>query len=303
MSLLNRPSVGFHSSLVVIYKLLLLEKKLSKERIIKLCDPPTLDEKEHRRHVAQTLNTWTKLGLFVSSENDEISISQKILKKDLSAERLQVAARAFVLQQENNERFFEKESSGSADFTRLLAWSLMQDVWKYHQTSDKVVGFLLKKQTNNDSIFQQNDTRWAGFKAWSQFLGFAWTPRHPASKIEPDPTVAIRDMLTEVFGSENTQEAPTMINRLSDLLPVLDGGVYRKMVEERLGETEGEYSWRPLPPGQLSTSLSRSLIRLREEETLVFENRDDSEYRLVLTGRERREIESVTHFTLKGGKS
>lgn len=301
MSLLNRPSHGFHSSLVVIYKLLLYKKKLPKEKIQALCAPLTLREANPPAHIRQTLNTWVKLGLFEENANGEINVRKDIVKKHPSPELLPSAARQFVLKEENNKNFFESEESGSADFTRLLAWSLMQDVWEYDQTSHEVVGQHLQKQTRDDSVFQQNDTRWAGFKAWALFLGFGWTPRYPKSKFEPDPTVAIRDCLPVVFSSTETLDAPSMIGQLAEQIPVLDGGRYRNMVEERLGESEGEYSWQRPPVGQLSASLSRALLRLREEGTLDFVDKDDSEHRRLLTGRDRRVIESITHITLKGG--
>ena len=169
MSLLNRPSDGFHSSLVVIYKLILLEKKLSKEKIFALCAPPTLFEGSPAKHIRQTLNTWIKLGLFVETENGEVFISKSVDKKHLSLEELPAAARAFALKKENNSNFFEREGSGSADFTRLLAWSQMQDIWEYDQTSSELVGRYLKKQTKDDSTFQQNDTRWAGSRPGPNF--------------------------------------------------------------------------------------------------------------------------------------
>jgi hypothetical protein len=304
MSLLNRPSDGFHSNLVVIYKLLLLEKKLPRDRIESLCSPPTAIDSTYIKDTNKSLNTWIKLGLFVEDKDSgEISINPRVDKKDLRIDRLWSVARDFALKQENNENFFDKEGSGSADFTRLQVWSLMQDIWGFDQTSADAVEPLLKKQTKDDSIFRQNSTRWDGFKAWSQFLGFAWTPPFPRAKIEPDPTEAIRDVLPVVLNAEETFDAPTVVKRLSDRLPVLDGGRYRLMVENRLGESEGEHSWRPLQPGQLSSSLSRSLIRLREDGTLHFEDRDDNKHRLSLTGRGRNVIATITHISLKGGIS
>ncbi|MFO1437579.1 MAG: protein DpdG [Verrucomicrobiaceae bacterium] len=302
MSLLNRPSDGFHSNLVVIYKLLLLEKKLSREKIKSLCSPPTAIDSNYLGDTIKSLNRWTQLGLFVESDG-EVSINPIVPKKDLRIERLPSVARGFVLKSENNDKLFDKEGSLSADFTRMQAWSLTQDVWEYDQTSDVEVNLRLNKQTKDNSIFQQNDTRWSGFKAWSQFLGFAWTPPFPKAKIEPDPTEAIRDVLHDAFNEEDTLDALSLIKRLSEYLPVLDGGRYRRMVEDLLGESEGEYSWRPLPVGQLSTSLSRALIRLREDGTLHFEDRDDSEHRLSLTGRGRIVLATVTHISFKGGIS
>lgn len=304
MSLLNRPSQGFHSSLVAIYKLLLYKKKLSREKIQALCAPPTLFEGKPPGHIRQTLNTWLKLGLFEENPDGEVIIRKEIAKQHPSPELLPSAARQFVLMEDNNQNFFESEDSGSADFTRLLAWSLMQDVWEYDQTSHEEVELHLKKQTKSDfSVFQQNNTRWSGFKAWALFLGYGWTPRYPKSKFEPDPTVAIRDCLPDVFASAGTLDAPAMLRQLAERIPVLDGGRYRNMVEERLGESEGEYSWQPLPSGQLSTTLSRALLRLREEGTLTFADKDDSEHRRSLTGRDRQTIESLTHITWKGGKA
>ena len=124
MSLLNRPSDGIHSCLVAIFKLLLQEGPLDKDRVIALCAPDGLCKPDY---VRQTLNTWLGLGLFVD-EDDRIAISKEISNKERSVSSLPRLARAIVLKTENNANFWNAESAGSADFTRSVSWLLAQDV-------------------------------------------------------------------------------------------------------------------------------------------------------------------------------
>ena len=85
----------------------------------------------------------------------------------------------------------------------------------------------------------------------------------------PDPTTAIRDALPEIFNSNERLTAKEFVESLGESLPVLDGGKYRKYIEEyRKGEDPD--------PKQLSEATSDALDRLVLEETLLIDNEDDS---------------------------
>ena len=114
-----------------------------------------------------------------------------------------------------------------------------------------------------------------------------------------DPTLAIQDALPAVFGRKQSMPALEVVESLAEMLPVLDGGKYRKKVEAKLADHSGADAWRPPPDKHLSTSFSRALLRLDEMGTLKFEHKDDAKDRILLTGREQRCVGRVSHFVFK----
>jgi hypothetical protein len=298
MSLLNLTNDGKRGVLVAIYRLLLGEKSMERERLLALCAPDGLSDKKHTR---ETLNTWVELGLFERSEDDRISIQPVMSSKERREELLPQFARQRVLAEENNRRFWEVEKSRSADFTRAVGWLLAQDVYEAEYASWDTVEAAIKRQTpQNESFFGKNDTRWNGLKAWAPFLGFAWTSKYPRSgALIVDPTDAFRDALPEIFGKRVTLATDEFLAALADALPVLDNGRYRRQVEDKLGEHKGVDAWIAPPDGQLSTSLSRALLRLLSEGTLRGEKRADAPKRARLTGRNRAVIDEYSHFSFK----
>lgn len=294
MSLLNRPSDGMHSVLIVVSNLLAQEGAMPMQQIIELCAPESCGDPSQ---VRQTLNTWVKLGLFGKSEDDKISFSKSISKSEKARESLPRVARRIVLSPENNANLWAAESIGSADFTRSVAWLLAQDVYRAELNSWSDAQSLIQKQVNKNVTIIQNDTRWSGLKAWSQFLGFAWSGKFPGGALVIDPTEAVTDALPEIFKKRSKITADQLVAELAQKIPVLDSGDYRTEVESKMIEHGG---WHPQPGGCVSTSLSRSILRLIHEGILVGENLSDAGSRLRLIGRAQKEIDTFSHITFTG---
>lgn len=294
MSLLNRPSDGMHSVLIAVNNLLAQEGPMRIQQIIELCAPESCGDQSQ---VRQTLNTWVKLGLFGKSEDDKISFSKSIAKSEKTREALPRVARRLVLAPENNTNLWAAESIGSADFTRSIAWLLAQDVYRAELNSWGDAQALIQKQVNKSVTIIQNDTRWSGLKAWSQFLGFVWFGKFPSGALVIDPTEAISDALPEIFKKRSTITAEQFVAELAQSIPVLDSGEYRNEVESKLNE---HGAWHPQPEGCVSTSLSRCILRLIHEGILVGENLSDAGSRLRLIGHAQKEIETFSHITFVG---
>ena len=87
------------------------------------------------------------------------------------------------------------------------------------------------------------------------------------------------------------------MRRLAEVLPVLDGGSYRKKVESALDKSQ----WlQPARDDLLSTSLSRAIWRLIQAGILSPENRADSGDRHSLQKADGNDWLSFTHLRLKG---
>ena len=312
MSILNRPGDGNRSVLTVIYKLLLQEGPTDNSKIISLCAPDgVVDPKETR----QTLKTWCDLGLLTKNA-ERVSINQDIKKADRALKFLPKHAREHVLRLENNQRLWEIEDSKASDFCRAVSWLLAQDVYRFdcnswneaqpfikQQASDPTIWIRELKDSKESHLICSNDTRWSGFKDWVTYLGFASNGRFPVSgSLLIDPTNAIRDSLTQVFGKFKTLQADQFLAELSDCIPVVDGGEYRNDLESRLKTTTGEHAWHPQPSGQLSTSLSRAILRLESLGILKCENKSDAPTRIILTGRNGSVGGTYSHLTLLSNK-
>ena len=296
MSLLNITHDGKRGVLVAIYRLL-LESSMDRDRLLSLCAPAELCDPKHARG---TLNTWVELGLFESTgdaKNPKISISQIAPKEERREDLLSVWASRRALAPENNERFWEAEDSRCADFTRATAWLLAQDVYEAEHSSWPGVQAIMKIQMpGNDGIFGQNDTRWNGLRAWVPYLGFGSVGNTKGSPLIIDPTEALRHALPILFGKRTTLAADEFLASVAEFVPVLDQGAYRQLVENKLREHESPDGWLSPPSGQLSTSLSRALLRLTSDGTLRGEKRADAKARARLTGRKREVISEFSHF-------
>lgn len=303
MSLLNLTDDGKRGVLTAIYRLLVSEKTLDQDRLLSLCAPPNLCQSKHTR---DTLNTWVELGLFESSgdvKNPKISISHLVPKEERIERLLPAWASRRVLAPENNERFWEAEDSRCADFTRATAWLLAQDVYEAEHSSWPNVQAIIKIQTpGNDGIFGQNDTRWNGLRAWAPFLGFGQVGNTKGSPLIIDPTDTLRHALPIVFGNHTTLAADEFLGAVAKAVPVLDHGVYRQLVEDKLLAHESPDGWHATPPGQVSTSLSRALLRLISDGTLRGEKLADAPVRARLTGRKRAVIAEYSHFSFGNSK-
>jgi len=228
-----------------------------------------------------TLNRWTELGLFQVSEGGEQVTLAEVppidLKSDADLVRAtRVAARRVALSQENNADLWAKEGARAADLTRSLAWLLAQNVYRlqFREVND----LELSQVADPELRLMQNATRINGLQYWGHFLGFI---RQPGGG-DVDPTLAVREVLSDCIAPGEELPATEFIERLRSALPVLDGGGYSVAVLSRLERA----ALPPLQPGQLSHALSRAMFGFLFDQTLQFEDRSDVGSAITLTGRD-----------------
>ena len=301
MSLLNMPSDGMPNVLVALYRYVLAVGPTPATKLIDVCAPDGVCRQDRAK---ATLNTWTKLGFF-EREDDTVrltpSLPTAVRDRKSGEEVLGRVLRELVLRADNNEPFWGSVGVHAADFTRGLAWCLAMDPLRLHGNGYDPVDRLENDTLPNDVEVFRNDTRWNGFKAWAVFLGFGWQARFPkAGTLVVDPTPAVRDVLPDVFAGAAEVTQRDFFARLRERLPVLDGGTYRTEVESKLTRT----AWQPPGAGQVSASLSLTLLRLRNEGVIEFADRaDPAAGRAVLTGRGGRVLTAASHVLFAGGRS
>lgn len=300
MSILNQTNDGLFNVLIVLVRCLSAQKAISRDKLLGLCAPLSAVN-DSQKQAKQTLNRWLQLGLFKEDASGAVQLTdefrESLRKRDTEPRDMSTVIRSVVLSATNNEQFWEAENNKSADFTRGVCWALAQDVFTCRCAGHADVQTIEASQLQDAAAFQ-NDTRWNGFKSWASFLGFGWIGRYPNSVFEIDPTVAVREVLPNVFEGSGELRQTVFFNRLAEILPVVDGGEYRTRVEQRIDRSV----WRSPKPDQVSTSLSRALLRLHERGDLILEERADAEKRSLL-GRKSRVVRNLSHIVLKEAES
>jgi hypothetical protein len=280
MSLLNTTNDGLPNVLAAICGTLFLAKGALPETELMAKVAPEEVVYEKGKMVRQTLNRWVDLGLF-SRIDGKVSLSTYFppmyaLKNADTGLVIRRAVRACALADENNPALWAKEGARAADLTRSLCLLLVQDVYR--------TGFAQMEERENEQVVNaelrlvQNDTRVSGLKKWAHFLGFVRLPDGG----DIDPTVAVRESVEDWMPRGETMLTTAFLARLAQALPVLDGGVYRTAIEEKLNRQKLFIPG----TGEVSSSLSRALLTLRATGELAFENRSDAEGGLALTGRD-----------------
>ena len=94
----------------------------------------------------------------------------------------------------------------------------------------------------------------------------------------PDPTVAVRDELAMLAKPGVDRPLSEVVVQLANRCAVLDGGIYSRVIRERLLATPSGSE-----PDALSSSLSHALRRLRDAGELELLDRGDAAKTLLRT--------------------
>ena len=239
--------------------------------------------RKQRKSVNDSLDGAIQLGVVIESKEEEIRLAD-----DATAAITEEGDRGFarhlrarVLDEHSGSgkvTWKWDDQTGAKDLVRALAWFLALPVSKAPRSFDSADPNLITLQTEDfGGRFEDdagdtkwpinNDPRWQSFRRWACSLGFAWWS--PGGRLIPDPTTAIRDAVPEIFDSNGRLTAKEFVESLGRSLPVLDGGKYRKYIEENQKDEDPD-------PKQLSEATSDALDRLDLEKTLLIDNEDDS---------------------------
>ena len=274
MSILNTASDGLFNVVIILVRMIIKFGPQPREDLLALCGTK-FELIEETKAVASIIR-WLELGLFVEN-NKKIAIAEyykNILgnNPDLSEVRLPKVIRKIILSPENNANFWSSEENKSADFCRGIAWLLAQNVYTLDTSSHEAINELEASQILDETrrMFQ-NDVRWTGAKTWSVYLGFARNGTKIGTKMIIDPTLALAESLDEIFTTE-IMTAGEFVTRAAEILPVLDGGIYRIQIEDVLRGS----SWQKPPTKFVSTSMSRAIKRLLLEGLIAEVHRSDT---------------------------
>ncbi|HUP86877.1 MAG TPA: protein DpdG [Acidimicrobiales bacterium] len=306
MALLNPPQILPNVAVVLFRALRSADNyELTREDLERTVAPAALPRGEGAatgpgsKGLDDTLNACVVIKMF-EREGESVRLHPE-LPDDVRDRRrepdLRRLIRRLVLREELNFGLWDS-TEGARDLTRALAWYLAQDPLRAPGAWNEPHGvdIVQERQFGAGERVFSNDTRWGAFDRWASFLGFGvHIPRDNKNVLLPDPTGAVRDVLTEVLTATRQEVAP-VVEELGRRIPVLDSGTYRREVEDRMRPDAVIAS-----ADSISPSLTHALLRLRDERALVLEDLADAPMKMRLPegyGPER----TITHLSLDSGK-
>ncbi len=294
MALLNPPETRV-SVMVLIARYLAgcADFQDDKERLINCLSPVGLAGEDGQRDVSVNVSQAIEIGL-LEADNDIVRLSAATASAIHDGTDAFVKhTRTQVLDKRGNKADWRSQQ-GSRDLTNALAWHLSLSAERIPAGME--AGPVPRAETLLEEDFgpRQGDedegsnwpivgrTRWPPFCRWACSLGFAW--RDPSKRLIPDPTVAIRDVLSEVFAEKGTLPAKDFVKKLGVELPVLDRGAYRKFVEKNWDRPADDRN-------RLSQATTDALRRLDRSGILVFRTVADDPVRVTYAdGRDFSEV-------------
>lgn len=279
MALLNPPELR-PSVILTIVRYLGAQRAQQDtiERLLATLAPASLKGADPQRDVNENLKAAIELGLVLRSE-DKVTLAEGVLAAAQEGQGAMVKLlRKLVFDDALNSTAWRSQV-GARDLTNALSWFLtlapaespiqMEGGPRSAETLQlKDFGPRQDEDASESSNWPiGNSTRWNAFRRWVCSLGFAWT--NPNGHLVPDPTVAIRDALADVFTGAEELSAKDFVSKVGERVPVLDGGRYREFVAS---------NWeRPATEDRgLTVPLTDALERLFSEGSIVLYDRADA---------------------------
>lgn len=222
MDVLNpSPALCLPQAMWLVYRVVKAKSDLGRDDVLDLVTPRSMRSAAPMQgaHAQRALAALQEFGMVHETKGclntaDEVTNARSFLR---------VLRRRLVLPPSS----IGKDFVGAPDLRSAL-------VWLMRQPPMTALHYAVNVQTNMPEGLFINDTRWNGFRWWSQALGFGQEaikildPTHDSkAKIFPDPSVAVIDALQHPFGDRlpRGEQIPvaTVLAFLRSEIPVLPG--------------------------------------------------------------------------------
>ena len=294
MGIINNAHGGnLYSMLILIYKNIKKRSTgISLEQLNNLCKPITIYKNKVSDKLELELRAWEKLGLFYEKDN-KYFINDQYKTNNIS--KLPYLLRKVLFNYISTNKEIWVKNTGSGDFIRPLCMMLSLDIYeKPKGWTGRDIGLKISNSLTNYPI---NENEEPGFKMLCQYLGFIWN--RDFTHFEIDPFTVIKDDLENIFVTKKEMPIKGFLASLASNIPVLDNGRFRKEIEQKMKDFSS------LKEYQVSTSLSRALLRLEFDKTIKLSSKSDAiNYEFIgpIYNKERKN-KYYTHIRyLKGGK-
>lgn len=283
--------------------------EVAREELRALLEPPgavNTTDGEGPTPVEATMTEAVALGILEESgEGTDTILKCTLALPDTDApstlqdSQLVAALRRCVLSEENTGELFAVnrdalDTTKGREFARIGAWLLLQDPLApgLNYGAPRNEEAVERRQNDQCTIpLVINGPRWVSFRRWARYLGIARMGTD--GRLLPDPTAAIGDELHAVFADDHELSPDEFARRLSDRLPLIDGG---RCQQEVLRHAFKSDPFRDLPGDRpVSAALSFVLKRLERGGSVRLDDRADApSYRNVAGG-------VVTHIAVVTG--
>jgi hypothetical protein len=279
MALLNPPELRPSITLTIVrYLGAQRAQQDNPERLLATLAPASLGGTNPQRDVNENLKAAIELGLVLRSK-DKVSLAEGVLPAVEEGHGAVVKLlRTRVFDNSLNSAAWRSQV-GARDLTNALSWFLTLPPAESPIQMEGGPRSAEALQTKDFGPRQDEDggessnwpignsTRWSAFRRWACSLGFAWA--NPNGHLVPDPTVAIRDALPDVFAGAEELTAREFVSKVGECVPVLDGGRYREFVTS---------NWeRPATENRgITVPLTDALERLASEGSIFVDDRADA---------------------------
>ena len=192
------------------------------------------------------------------------------------------------------EQIFKKEFALKDKFAFAVSWLLIQSPKKPIDWSDNISTRVSRDLNDEFSELElTNNSRSQHFIYWCQYLGFVQKVAIGIKPyVIPDPTKAIMRHMKNIFSVDREMEFSVFLNKLSDVIPVLEYGWIRELIEDKaIGELKRN-------PEEVSISTSLALLRLEEKGMIKLLSKSDADV-VSLSGIINKRI---THIKYTGAK-
>ena len=281
MALLNPPELR-PSVIVTIARYLAAQPRHEDnvDRLVAILAPLTLPGADPQRDVNKNLAAAIELGL-IDRNGDDVFLAEGVESAAGHGQSaLMKVVRARVLDESLNLAPWRSQT-GARDLTNALSWYLtfapsnaptqMEGESSLSANTLQTKDFGPRQDESDDDGPSNwpigNATRWNTFRRWACSLGFAWV--NPSGRLVPDPTIALRDSLSDVFGGQEELAARDFVDKLAYSVPVVDGGRYREFVVSNWQRAASESRGLTVP-------LTDALERLVTEGSIIFDDRADA---------------------------
>jgi len=250
----------------------------NEDRLLATLAPASLGGTNPQRDVGENLKAAIELGLVVR-DKDRVSLANGVFAAVERGEGAMVKLlRQRVFLDSLNSAAWRSQV-GARDLTNALSWFLtlspaespiQMEGGPRSAEALQAKDFGPRQDENGDESSNWpigNSTRWNAFRRWACSLGFAWA--NPKGQLVPDPTVAIRDALPDIFADARELTAREFVNKVGEHVPVLDSGRYREFVTS---------NWQRPPTENrgITVALTDALERLSNEGSLFVDDRADA---------------------------
>ncbi|SAK87924.1 hypothetical protein AWB82_06080 [Caballeronia glebae] len=189
------------------------------------------------------------------------------------------------------------EKSDQSSVPEALSWLLVQDPYSTLPFSGGIHAEQIVRQLGQQDALRTiigNNQRFQNLIYWARYLGLAERVSlkigaSSADIVIPDPTEALARMLPSIFVDQRELSIQAFMQRAAEYCPVLDGGVARVRLEDRLmGDFEPK-------EGHLSRSTSLALFRLQARKLLRLEKPSDAQARILDLGKAHEPVSHVRY--------